>query len=378
MRRLLYVTLLVLLLSLGSQEGRSTSPKGFLTVQAQTQVGAEASSLTPEVKPMHWSVDDIRRVHAQRVAGRENDLPLANAPMYEMRVVHHSAGHATPTETEFTKIKSKWVDAKQHSCVSDFYVILGGGGTIVVGGSMENKVSVAGFSCPAPGEFRGQPVVGGTSYTVKEGDWLLIPPHTPHWPQPDSGGLTYMVLQIREGEPYTRSVQPTPTTYSPLEPVFWSDDDLRKVHDVAASGESIRALLPLPKMPMYALYLLHRPHYSTPRPSRVVEVGSQWGDAEQHARVTDFYLIRGGTGTILVGGEIENRVRIPDQAGPVAGEYRGQPVKGGQAYRVKAGDWLLIPPNTPHQSQPDPGGLTFAIVQIKEGAPYAEPVGRRQ
>ena len=347
---------------------------------AQTQTARGTPSLTPEVKPMHWSIDDIRKVHAHRVAGRESDFPLAEAPMFKMWVVHHRAGQATPTQTNFTKTMSTWVDAKQHSCVSDFYVILGGGGTMVVGGSMENKVSVPGFSCSAGGEFRGQPIVGGTSYQVKEGDWLLIPPNTPHWPQPNSGGLTYMVLQIREGEPYTRSVQPTSSAYALVvqETVFWSGDDLKKVHEVAASGTSISTLLPLPKMPMYALYLLHRPHDPTPRPSRFVQVMSQWGDAEQHARVTDFYLIRGGTGTILVGGEMENRVRVSDQAGPVAGEYRGQPVKGGQAYRVKAGDWLLIPPNTPHQSQPDPGGLTYAIVQIKEGTPYSEPADRRQ
>ena len=348
MRRLAYVAMLVILLGLGSQERRSTLPR--VAIAAQTRAARETPPYTPEVKPMHWSIDDIRKVHAQRVAGREGDLPLAEAPMYKMSVIHHTGDHSAPTE-------STWDDGKQHSCVSDFYVILGGGGTMVVGGSIENAVGVSGSSCPAAGELRGQPVVGGTSYRVTEGDWLLVPPNTPHWPQPDSGGLTYMVLQMREGEPYTRSVQSASIPNAPLvrETVFWSDDDLKQVHEVAASGRSLRSLLPLPRMPMYSLYLLHRTHYPAPRLSRFVNVVSQWGDAEQHARVTDFYLIRGGAGTILVGGEMENRVRVPDQAGPVAGEYRGQPVTGAQAYRVQAGDWLLIPPNTPHQSQPDPG-----------------------
>ena len=183
MKRLAYVAMLVILLGLGSQEGRSTSPVRFVAAQAQTQTARETPPLTPEVKLMHWSINDIRRVHAQRVAGRESAFPLAEAPMYKMRVVHQ----------------------------------------------------------------------------VKEGDWLLIPPNTPHWPQPNSGGLTYMVLQIGEGEPYTRSVQLTSTAYASVaqEPVFWSGDDLKKVHEVAASGRSIGTLLPLPKTPMYALYLLH-------------------------------------------------------------------------------------------------------------------------
>jgi uncharacterized RmlC-like cupin family protein len=34
---------------------------------------------------------------------------------------------------------------------------------------------------------------------------------------------------------------------------------------------------------------------------------------------------------------------------------------------VKAGDWLLIPPDTPHQPKPDPGGFSYMIMKLNVG-----------
>ena len=53
--------------------------------------------------------------------------------------------------------------------------------------------------------------------------------------------------------------------------------------------------------------------------------------------------------------------------GPVPGEYRGQPIVGGQTFKVKAGDWLVIPPDAPHQPKPDPGGFSYMIMKINVG-----------
>jgi hypothetical protein len=39
----------------------------------------------------------------------------------------------------------------------------------------------------------------------------------------------------------------------------------------------------------------------------------------------------------------------------------------GHTYQVKAGDWLLIPPDTPHQPKPDPGGFSYFIMKINVG-----------
>ena len=39
---------------------------------------------------------------------------------------------------------------------------------------------------------------------------------------------------------------------------------------------------------------------------------------------------------------------------------------GGTAYKVKVGDMILIPAKTWHLTQPDPGGLTYFLVNLME------------
>jgi mannose-6-phosphate isomerase-like protein (cupin superfamily) len=99
----------------------------------------------------------------------------------------------------------------------------------------------------------------------------------------------------------------------------------------------------------------------------LTKVKSVWDDAEQHAGAYDFYVFTGGSGQMIVGGKIENRKNLMDKDGPVPGEHRGQPVVDAQTLNVKTGDWLLIPPDTPHQPKPDPGGFSYMIMKINVG-----------
>ena len=82
--------------------------------------------------------------------------------------------------------------------------------------------------------------------------------------------------------------------------------------------------------------------------------------AEQHEGVTDVYFVVGGTGTILVGGEIKNkRVARP-------GEYLGTP-KGGKPFKVGPGSIVNIPPDVVHAAIPDAGGLTYVLMKVNVG-----------
>jgi hypothetical protein len=116
----------------------------------------------------------------------------------------------------------------------------------------------------------------------------------------------------------------------------------------------------------FSMFMLYRMHREQPVVS-LTKVNSVWDDAEQHAGAYDFYVFTGGTGEMIVGGKIANRQNLSDKDGPVPGEYRGQPVVGGQTFKVKAGDWLLIPPDTPHQPKPDAGGFSYFIMKINVG-----------
>ena len=160
---------------------------------------------------------------------------------------------------------------------------------------------------------------------------------------------------------------------------YWNIDDIRKAHGELAekaakllkeagsgSSQSFGGGPVHISTRNFSIFMLYRAHREQPVLS-LTKVNSVWDDAEQHAGAYDFYVITGGTGEMIVGGKIANRRNLMDKDGPVPGEYRGQPVVGAQTYKVKPGDWLLIPPDTPHQPKPDAGGFSYMIMKINVG-----------
>jgi mannose-6-phosphate isomerase-like protein (cupin superfamily) len=160
---------------------------------------------------------------------------------------------------------------------------------------------------------------------------------------------------------------------------YWNIDDIKKAHGEmvekaakmatqagSGSSQSIGGGPVHIQTRNFSMFMLYRMHREQPVPS-LTKVNSVWDDAEMHAGAYDFYVITGGTGEMIVGGKIANRQNLMDKDGPVPGEYRGQPIIGGQTFKVKAGDWLLIPPDTPHQPKPDAGGFSYFIMKINVG-----------
>jgi len=166
--------------------------------------------------------------------------------------------------------------------------------------------------------------------------------------------------------------------------LFWNIDDIRKAHTemaekvmkaaAEAGGGSSQSFGGGPvhvQTRNFSIFMLYRLHRDQPVPS-LTKVNSVLDDAEQHAGAYDFYVFTGGTGEMIVGGKIANRQNLTDSDGIIPGEYRGQPVVDAKAYKVKAGDWLLIPPDTPHQPKPDAGGFSYMIMKINVGSyPWA-------
>lgn len=136
----------------------------------------------------------------------------------------------------------------------------------------------------------------------------------------------------------------------------WPADQLARVHQTLASRSNGRILskpfdlVDLPFNRTHYFDVVHRPS-STTSPT-----------AEQHEGVTDVYFVIGGAGTVTVGGDIENRRVVPNRPG----EFQGL-LKGGQAFKVKAGDVLAVPPNVPHASVSEAGGLTYMLLKINVG-----------
>jgi mannose-6-phosphate isomerase-like protein (cupin superfamily) len=142
------------------------------------------------------------------------------------------------------------------------------------------------------------------------------------------------------------------------EPTLFSAEEMRKAHtDLQARssrGQPVSNPRDLMK-PMvtrtHSFILLHRPEIRNP---------AQAPNSEQHEGVTDVYIVAAGSGTVTVGGEIENRRTVRP------GEYLG-PIKGGKAFKLKQGDILDIPPNMPHATVPDPGGMTYVLMKVNVG-----------
>lgn len=138
------------------------------------------------------------------------------------------------------------------------------------------------------------------------------------------------------------------------EPALFSAEDLKKGHAElqarAARGvpANARDFMKPTVTRTHSYILLHRPE-SRNAPT-----------AEQHDGVTDVYFIVGGSGTVFVGGELENR-RISRP-----GEFLGAP-KGGKPFKVGPGSILNIPPNMVHATIPDSGGLTYVLMKVNVG-----------
>ena len=114
-----------------------------------------------------------------------------------------------------------------------------------------------------------------------------------------------------------------------------------------------RDLVEIPATRTHAFNFLHRVMGANGRPPGV----------EYHGGNTDIYFITAGTGTVMTGGTIESREPIPNR--PL--EERGTLIKDGVGYKVKAGDVINMPPNTPHQSIPDPGGFSYMLIKVNTG-----------
>ena len=147
------------------------------------------------------------------------------------------------------------------------------------------------------------------------------------------------------------------------EPIAWSIDDMRKAHSefvarakrgqTGGGAPNNRDLFPPSVTRTHSYVMVHR---GAPAPSPAGP------GVEIHEGVTDIYYIVGGSGTVVVGGDVENkRISRP-------GEYGGNLKGGGKPFKLKAGDILNIPPNTAHATIPDPAeGMTYVLLKVNVG-----------
>ena len=193
-------------LVLGYLAGYATSPRSVVVGQAGQQAPALAGALPPgdyskmqlapdQGEPLAWSLDDMRKAHADLVARSKGAQPTAANPRdlfaphvtrtHSFIMVHRAAPATPPAGGPSIEI---------HEGATDIYYIVGGSGTVIVGGDVDNRRVVR------PGEYGGTLKGGGKAFKLKAGDILNIPPNMAHATIPDAAeGITYVLMKVNVG-----------------------------------------------------------------------------------------------------------------------------------------------------------------------------------
>jgi hypothetical protein len=141
----------------------------------------------------YWSIDDIRAAHETLSAAHKSGKTI------DPNSTLHDFPYWTRTHSLFiyhTPQNEAGKTAHQHAGYSQFIVIMGGSGSVVAGGRLEQQAVLTEGGQAIPGELRGSSIAGGETFVLKEGDWLSIPPNTPAQFKAGAGGLTYMVMKV--------------------------------------------------------------------------------------------------------------------------------------------------------------------------------------
>ena len=125
---------------------------------------------------------EARPVYSKGAMGADSPLPEADNRNHYLNIVHRS-GYS-------------W--AENHEAVADFYVILEGSGTLLLGGDMVDSIEIDG----RPGEWRSPALEGAERYELAKGDMINIPSRVPHqWELSDDEAVTYVIVKVIEPAP---------------------------------------------------------------------------------------------------------------------------------------------------------------------------------
>jgi mannose-6-phosphate isomerase-like protein (cupin superfamily) len=82
-------------------------------------------------------------------------------------------------------------NAEVHAEFTDVWYVIEGAATLVTGGN------VVGGASTTPGETQGQSIKGGSSRTMRKGEFAVIPAGIPHWVSSvDGKEFLYIVVKM--------------------------------------------------------------------------------------------------------------------------------------------------------------------------------------
>jgi mannose-6-phosphate isomerase-like protein (cupin superfamily) len=85
-------------------------------------------------------------------------------------------------------------EVELHTYDTDFFYVVDGAATFVVGGKGVGMRQIA------PGEFRGTSIEGGDAFHLKKGDVIIVPKGTPHQYTEVNGHFDYFVVKATSSQ----------------------------------------------------------------------------------------------------------------------------------------------------------------------------------
>ena len=147
--------------------------------------------------------------------------------------------------------------------------------------------------------------------------------------------------------------------------MFFSSEDIQRMFppaDKAGNLPPMKISNHLAWDPFYRFTVMRRQYFEPAQKNEASGEMLHYAGSEMHENKTQIYILSGGTGAVVLGGK-----PAKERPGPIVdGQHSGGMLAGGTSYRVKRGDWIVIPPMTWHLAQPDPGQtLTYGMCHIE-------------
>jgi mannose-6-phosphate isomerase-like protein (cupin superfamily) len=145
-----------------------------LSSSAQTRKPSVASR--PFIVKTNRQIDDIQKDLAKQAGNKAQDI-VAPAGLQTRIAVFHD---------------EKRIDdmVELHDGSDDFYYVLGGTATLMLGGTLDNPKEIS------PGEWRSKAATGGQKITIKIGDLVFVPRGTPHQRTVTGKGFSMILVKI--------------------------------------------------------------------------------------------------------------------------------------------------------------------------------------
>ena len=152
-------------------------------------VSAVALAKQPAPKPAPQSPEqrtkiftssaDVAGLIAKAKSERKEGQALVREPMLELGSYD---GHI--------EYRPSVGNAAVHEKEAEIIYVIDGSGTLVTGGKLVKEIRTN------PTNLRGSAIEGGTSRTIRKGDFILIPEDTPHWYSSIDGVLVLFSVHV--------------------------------------------------------------------------------------------------------------------------------------------------------------------------------------